>query len=60
MVDPVAESGLEAPSIVTDDHGDVTIIRLLGEHDVQKANEIKIAIMRAALEGKGVVLSLGG
>jgi len=56
-----APSRIDLPdesAIVVRELGDVTLISLVGEHDVSTADDVRVALGRPALDGKGVALSL--
>jgi len=46
------------PTIFVEDLEEVRVIRLFGEHDVATANDLKVAVRQAAIDGKGAAVCL--
>ena len=45
-------------TIETEQHGDVTLLRLLGEHDMATGSDLRRAIEDSVAAGQGLVVSL--
>jgi len=50
--------GEEIGTIQTESRGDVTVVSLLGEHDISNIEEARVQLRRATGSGSGVVVSL--